>query len=329
MRDLDPALYTVVWIAPLEIEARAALHAFDEVHDGKFCIAAGQDYPFRGGRVGEHNVVLATLRKDQPYGTGSAAAIAAQVKMTFPNLRFGLLVGVAAGLPNLSSSTPRDIRLGDVLVALPEGDRPGIIAYDLGKQVAVNEFELLYGGNALAKTESTVLTAVSQLKAQGEMSMTSFKFHCQAIQQYKDAEGIFNDPGQDQDTLFENEIPIPRTQRSEDRRTLVWYGTIGSGEKLMKDATRRNELRDRYDILGLEMEAAGTMNTIPVGVIRGVSDYADCHKNKNWQPYASATAAAYAKLLLSTIKPLQLQGWFRFYCMRFQNVFLSLSEFAL
>jgi hypothetical protein len=33
----------------------------------------------------------------------------------------------------------------------------------------------------------------------------------------------------------------------------------------------------------------------------GICDYADSHKNKKWQHYAAATAAAYAKELLSVI----------------------------
>ncbi len=69
----------------------------------------------------------------------------------------------------------------------------------------------------------------------------------------------------------------------------------------MKNAEKRNELRDKYRIIGLEMEAAGTMNCIPVGVIRGVCDYGDERKNKNWQPYAAAMAAAYAKAILAEI----------------------------
>jgi hypothetical protein len=38
-------------------------------------------------------------------------------------------------------------------------------------------------------------------------------------------------------------------------------------------------------------------------------DYAvtDCHKNKQWQGYAAATAAAYAKELLSVIHPNQVE----------------------
>jgi nucleoside phosphorylase len=71
----------------------------------------------------------------------------------------------------------------------------------------------------------------------------------------------------------------------------------------MEAAKKRDELRDRFDFIGLEMEAAGTMNTIPVDVIRGVCDYGDRKKRKAWQPYAAAVAAAYAKKILCTITP--------------------------
>lgn len=43
------------------------------------------------------------------------------------------------------------------------------------------------------------------------------------------------------------------------------------------------------------------MDSFPCLVIRGICDYADSHKNKMWQPYAAATAAAYAKELLLVI----------------------------
>ncbi|EMD84657.1 hypothetical protein COCHEDRAFT_1019656 [Bipolaris maydis C5] len=49
------------------------------------------------------------------------------------------------------------------------------------------------------------------------------------------------------------------------------------------------------------MEAAGVMDEYPCVVVRGICDYADSHKNKGWQNYAAATAAAYAKELLSRI----------------------------
>jgi nucleoside phosphorylase len=51
------------------------------------------------------------------------------------------------------------------------------------------------------------------------------------------------------------------------------------------------------------MEAAGLTDHFPCLVIRGICDYCDSHKNKNWQQYAAATAAAYAKELLQSIYP--------------------------
>ena len=133
--ELDPSLYTVAWIAPLEIEARAALHLLDNRHRGQFPWSYGYDYLFHAGDINGHNVIIATLPSGQEYGTGSAAALASQIKTFFPNIRFGLLVGVAAGLPNLSRSPLRDIRLGDVLVGLPDGESAGLVAYDLGKEI--------------------------------------------------------------------------------------------------------------------------------------------------------------------------------------------------
>ncbi|KAK6342428.1 hypothetical protein TWF718_007829 [Orbilia javanica] len=49
------------------------------------------------------------------------------------------------------------------------------------------------------------------------------------------------------------------------------------------------------------MEAAGLADVVECLAIRGICDYCDSHKNKQWQGYAAATAAAYAKELLLTI----------------------------
>lgn len=48
-------------------------------------------------------------------------------------------------------------------------------------------------------------------------------------------------------------------------------------------------------------EAIGLLNDLPYLVIRGISDYADSHKNDIWQGYAAITSAAYAKDLLRSM----------------------------
>jgi nucleoside phosphorylase len=308
MNELNPNIYTVAWIAPLEIEAQAALHMLDHEHSGRFGLGKGNDYIFRAGDLGGHNTIIATLPAGQEYGTGSAAALASQVKMFFPNLWFGLLVGVAAGLPSLSRHPLRDIRLGDVLVGLPEGSSAGLIAYDLGKDLGAGGFQLLRDGHVLASTETVVRSAIQNIKLMAPRDVDTFRPYFEGIRRKKHSTGDFDDPGQDQDRLYRTDHKgvrriVKRRRRPDSARTRVWYGPIGSGEKLMKNAQKRDELRDKYGIIGLEMEAAGTMNRIPVGVIRGVCDYGDEHKNKRWQSYAAAMAAAYAKAVLYEIRP--------------------------
>jgi hypothetical protein len=79
---------------------------------------------------------------------------------------------------------------------------------------------------------------------------------------------------------------------------VIHYGLIASGNQVMRHGSTRDRLRKERDVLCFEMEAAGLMDRFPCLVIRGICDYADSHKNKRWQPYAAATAAAYAKELL-------------------------------
>lgn len=84
---------------------------------------------------------------------------------------------------------------------------------------------------------------------------------------------------------------------------MVHYGTILSGNSVIKSKGRRDYLRDRYGGIAVEMEAAGIMTRIPVAVIRGISDFVDSSKNDSWQPYAAITAAAYAKEVLTKLPP--------------------------
>lgn len=97
---------------------------------------------------------------------------------------------------------------------------------------------------------------------------------------------------------------IPREQRG-DNNPVIHYGIIASGNKVVKDATVRDQLRDQFDAFCVETEAAGLMNHFPCLVIRGVCHYADRHKNDAWDRYAALTAAAYAKEFLSYITPVQ------------------------
>lgn len=98
-----------------------------------------------------------------------------------------------------------------------------------------------------------------------------------------------------------NPRPLPEIPR-------VHYGLIASGNRVIKNARTRDKIAaglrqdtNGGDCLCFEMEAAGLMNNFPCLVIRGISDYADAHKNDVWHNYAALTAAAYARELLRVL----------------------------
>ncbi|KAH7143372.1 P-loop containing nucleoside triphosphate hydrolase protein [Fusarium sp. MPI-SDFR-AT-0072] len=82
---------------------------------------------------------------------------------------------------------------------------------------------------------------------------------------------------------------------------LIHYGAIASGNQVMRSGTQRDSIARQLDVICFEMEAAGLMDILPCLPIRGICDYSDSHKNKEWQRYAAAAAASYARELLTVL----------------------------
>ncbi|KAL7958815.1 hypothetical protein V8C34DRAFT_281795 [Trichoderma compactum] len=91
----------------------------------------------------------------------------------------------------------------------------------------------------------------------------------------------------------------------EARKPVVHFGVIVSGDSVMKSGQHRDEIASREKAIAFEMEGAGVWESFPTVVIKSVCDYADSHKNKRWQRYAAATAAACMKAFLGEWRPAQ------------------------
>ena len=91
----------------------------------------------------------------------------------------------------------------------------------------------------------------------------------------------------------------------------VHFGKIASGDRVVKSAKHRNELADKKEVIGLEMEGAGAWDSMPIVVIKSVVDYADSHKSYSWQKYGAACGAACMKAFVNEWSPaatLELEG---------------------
>ncbi|CAG7990576.1 unnamed protein product [Penicillium salamii] len=304
--------YTVAWICALPLEMAAAVAMLDQRHN---------DLPLRPkdnntyvlGQIYGHNVAIACLPAGV-YGTTSAATVAMQMQYTFESIRFGLMVGIGGGVPSGSA----DIRLGDVVVSKPTTNFGGVIQYDYGKTVAGGRFERT---GVLNKPPPVLLTAVSKLQAEHELQPSRMSaLLSEAVDRNPKMRDKFTYRGEDQDILFDPEYDHPENHnglgdtcdKCNARRLVsrvarpspdpaIHYGLIASGNQVVKHGHTRDKLARELDILCFEMEAAGLMDNFPCLVIRGICDYSDSHKNKQWQKYSALTAAAYGKELLSVV----------------------------
>lgn len=78
----------------------------------------------------------------------------------------------------------------------------------------------------------------------------------------------------------------------------IHFGIVASGDSVMKSGEERDRIAQKHAIIAFDMENAGVWDVFPCIVVKGACDYADSHKNKSWQGYAAATAAACMKALL-------------------------------
>jgi nucleoside phosphorylase len=85
---------------------------------------------------------------------------------------------------------------------------------------------------------------------------------------------------------------------AEPRKPVIHYGPIASGDTVMKSGGHHNEIANEEGIIAFEMEGAGVWDEFGCVVIKGVWDYADSHRKKEWQDYAAATAVACTKVCL-------------------------------
>ncbi|KAF5682797.1 ankyrin protein 3 [Fusarium denticulatum] len=288
--------YTIAWICALHFETAAALAMMDEIH-GQLPRRFNDNNAYTLGSIKNHNIVIACLPHDQ-YGKNNAAHALTNIIRTFPSIRRGLVVGIGGGAPGKV-----DIRLGDIVV----GTR--IMQYDFGRVLASGEIQR----TAIPKIpEYTLRTAVTNLRAKHEI----YPSRVPAILQERIQEHINYHRPSAPDHLFQasyahdpsmancqacNQSQLKEREERRSREPKVHYGGIASSNQVMKDAVTRDKLAQELDIICFEMEAAGLMDVLPCLPIRGICDYSDSHKAKDWQRYAAAVAAAYAREFLEAL----------------------------
>lgn len=301
--------YRIGIICVLATERAAIIAMLDEIHP-RIRNHPGDDNEYFFGRIGIHNVVITCLPAGLLDKT-SAATVAKDMSRSFA-IEFGFGVGIGSGV----WSQGTDVRLGDVVVSHPVGKHGGVVQWDFGK---VEKGGTFHRTGSLNNPPRVLLNAVQTLKIKHMMCEDDLPVHLadMSVKMPNMAED-FRHQGADSDQLFQSSYSHQGGETCEDcdseqlvhvplrtsTRPKIHYGNIASGDEVIEDSMTRDRIAKEEGVICFDTTAAGLMKSFPCIVIRGVCDYADSHRNKRWQPYAAATAAAYAKELLSVIQEL-------------------------
>lgn len=306
-RPVTRANFEIAVICALTLEADAVDALLDNHWDDDgppYDKATGDPNAYTTGVVGRHNVVLAHM---PGMGKANAAAVAANCRASFPNIKLALVVGICGVVPSTANG---EIVLGDVVVS------DGVVQYDFWRRMPDRFIckDTLLDSLGRPNVEIRALLAKLQSRHSRKKLREMAADHLKEIQMEKDLAAGY--PGTEHDVLYDATYhhvvdhmsceeagcngPLVRRHRLEqvDPQPVVHFGLIASGDTVMKSGEERDIIAKAEGVVAFEMEGAGIWDTFPCVVIKGACDYADSHKTKAWQHYAAASAAAYMKAFL-------------------------------
>jgi len=311
LEEISPESISIAIFCALAYEAVAVKLMLDEEYICHLKGTGPKKYVYSFGRIAKHRIIIA---RPHQMGTVEAAHCATAVSQQFPNVRFALMVGIGAGIPDYPK---HDIRLGDIAVSIPQDSHPGVIQYDFGKY----ERDSFILKGCLNKPPPILISADGSLLEDELMGRSPLTRILRKMTQSQ----RFARPNTD-DILFDEHFhhvnagsDCSGCEQSSKRKVVsrpgrqseqpvVHRGLILSGNGVVKNPSDRNKLRrDNKDAICFERGAAGIMDEIPCLIVRGICDYADTHKNDSWHHYAAAVAAAYCKALLRKVDSLDVE----------------------
>jgi len=244
------------------------------------------------------------------------------------------LVGVGGGVPHYTDFS-KHVRLGDVILSTPSQstDKPYIyIQFDQLKNSSLENSNTSNG--IVSSDELTYRTwCPPNLELQelgknlwksgleNEEKRTWEKYILDGLENLKDQKSDFSRPVSDSDKLYmvigEKDViemvhpAVPQgvyCPRKKDM-PMIHFGSVGSGQMIVKNEHTRQDIAQKFGISAFDSEFDSVAESIygnrkdKYVFIRGICDYKDGTRKKEWQPYAALAAAAFMKSMIMSLPP--------------------------
>lgn len=274
--------FTIAVLCALPREANAVMALLDEEWEDaaqKYGKSANDDNSYTFGLLGGKPIVLAYAS----MGKVAAANVSKDLTTSFSNISLLLVVGVCGGAPK-NPETNVEVQLGDIIIST---------------QVIQGDFGRVYERGFERKTEIEDTLGRASREIRGFVTKLS-TLHAETRITKRTNEYLINTF---RHTVYRKRFHCPAkveeelSKQQSLQHVALHFGRIMSTDSVIKSAPYRDDAILRERAVAFEMESAGTWENAPTLLLKGVCDYADSSKNKDWQDFAALSAASCAKAI--------------------------------
>ncbi|XP_012269161.2 uncharacterized protein LOC105693664 isoform X2 [Athalia rosae] len=285
----------------------------------------GESNVYTLGNMGAHRIVCTKLPTVGHTREAMTAAGNTTTRLlgTFQKVDFVFLVGVGGGVPHYTDYN-RHVRLGDVVVSHSTPlNKKYVYVYCESAKLHENG-SYLFETKEYCPQNLGLQDIAANLKSQAESGTTPpwdtyLKSGIDALS--TQSEHAFKQPAPESDKLYmaigDRDVievahpvaPQGTTNKRLDGYPRIHLAPVASGRQIARDDQLRQKFASKFGVLAFDAEMDAVVESVlgncreSFAVVRGVSDYKDGTRAKEWQPYASLAAASVVKAVICAMDP--------------------------
>jgi len=277
----------------------------------------GETQAYTIGDIGSHRCVVTKLpltghSREAAIASGSSTT---RLLGTFQGVEHVFIVGVGGGVPHYTD-WGRHVRLGDVVMAAPNRDGQRFI-YQYCQTADMKETgEVVFETKSWCPPDLSLQLIGEQLQQEAGGPEPCWTSHFGAALGELEQASAWQRPAAASDKLFmsigggdliEVGHPAPRPGQDDPRAAglpVLHLGPVAAGRGVALDDQLRQEFAYKNGVLAYDSELDSVVESIYGNrkdhymLIRGIADYKDGTRRKEWQQYAALMAASVLKSVI-------------------------------
>ncbi|XP_044584110.1 uncharacterized protein LOC123264717 isoform X4 [Cotesia glomerata] len=287
----------------------------------------GESNVYTLGNIGDHRIVCTKLPRvgHEREAMTAAGNTTTRLLGTFQKVDYVFLVGVGGGVPHYTDYN-KHVRLGDVVVSYPTPmTKKYVYIYCEGAKHNEEDGSYHFDTKEYCPVNLGLQDLAMNIKkqAEDESNVPWKKYLKEGLENLDNlqSEHDFKQPPLESDKLYMAigdrdviEVAHPAAPQDTANKRMIGcprmhLASIASGRLISRDDQLRQKFASRFGCLAFDGEMDAVVESIlgncrdSFAVVRGICDYKDGSRGKEWQPYAALAAASVVKSIICSMDP--------------------------